>query len=158
MHDMFLKPQQNNKLGGSLPLQLAKLTQLEELQIQDNLFRPNLPKKIKRGLTRLSLLHHGVYTSSSRKEVLKIGLAEEAKREIHEPLAEEDDDELLRDEDEHGEADQIEAEESLLSIVDKLEQLHGGMAPGKNNMRGMYHLDLSSSDAIILAAFEDEEM
>lgn len=128
----LLQPQQNNKLGGSLPLQLANLSQLEELQIQNNLFRPNLPKKIKRGLPRLSLLHHGVYTSPSRKEAWKVGLEEEAKREIRDPVAEEHDDELLHDEAETGEADQIEAEESLLSKVDKLEQLQGGMAPGKN--------------------------
>jgi hypothetical protein len=157
MHDLLI-PQQNNKLGGSLPLQLAKLTHLEELQIQDNLFRPNLPITIKRGLTRLSLLHHGVYTSPSRKEALKIELADEAKREIHKPVAEEDDDELLHDEAKDGEAGQIEAEESFLSIIDKLEELHGGMAPGKENTCDMYHRSFSSSYVVFLASFEDEEM
>jgi hypothetical protein len=92
----LLQSQQNNKLGGSLPLQLANLSHLEELQIQNNLFRPNLPKKIKRGLTRLSLLHCGVYTSPSRKEALKIEMAKEANRLIQQPVAEEHDDEVCK--------------------------------------------------------------
>jgi hypothetical protein len=156
MYDL-LHSQQNNKLGGSLPLQLANLSHLEELQIQNNLFRPNLPKKIKRGLTRVSLLHCGVYTSPSRKEALKIEMVKEANKLIQQPVAEEHDDEVLQDLSVYGEAVQIGAEESLLYIVDKLEQLQFGMTTGKN-LSAFVSL-CSSSDVVPLhRLFKDEEM